>query len=89
MKRINAVISGRVQGVGFRASTRRKARQLNLTGWVKNLENGDVEAVIEGPEREVDEMLDWLETGPSMAHVEIIEVEEEEPEMLDRFEIER
>jgi acylphosphatase len=89
MKRVHAGISGNVQGVGFRASTRRKARQLDLTGWVKNLPNGNVETVIEGPEKDVEEMLEWLKTGPSMAHIENIEVEEEEPEMLETFEIER
>lgn len=53
---------------------------MNLTGWVQNLENANVEAIIEGPEREIGEMLDWLKTGPSIAHVEDIDVEEEEPE---------
>lgn len=89
MKRIHARISGKVQGVGFRASTRRKARKLGLTGWVRNLEDGDVEAVIEGTEESLEEMQEWLRKGPSLAHVEKLETEHEEPEGLEDFKIKR
>lgn len=89
MKRVHAEISGNVQGVGFHASTRRKARQHDLTGWIKNLSNGNIETFIEGPEQDVEELLKWLETGPSMANVENVEIEWEEPEGLKRFEINR
>lgn len=89
MKRVHVLIKGKVQGVGFRASTRRRAKNLELAGWVKNLDNGDVEAVFEGSEENVDEMLDWCKKGPSLAKVVDVKVEEEEPKVLESFEIKR
>jgi len=83
------VISGNVQGVGFRASMRRRARNNDVTGWVKNLENGNVEAVLEGEEDDVAKVMDWARKGPSIANVRDIELEEEEPEYLETFEIRR
>jgi acylphosphatase len=65
----HVVISGRVQGVWFRASTKDKADELGLTGWVKNTARGDVEAVFEGEECTVREMLDWCWRGPPLAKV--------------------
>lgn len=86
MKRVHVVISGKVQGVGFRASTRRRANNLELAGWVKNREN-DVEAVFEGEKENIEEMLEWCQKGPSLARVMDVEVEEEEPEILERFKV--
>lgn len=63
-------ISGRVQGVGFRHFTVQRARELNLTGWVKNLSDGTVETVIEGSKENVDQMIDKLKQGPGSARVE-------------------
>jgi acylphosphatase len=65
----HVVISGRVQGVWFRASTKEKADELGLTGWVKNTARGDVEAVFEGEEEVVRAMLDWCWRGPPLAKV--------------------
>ena len=63
-------ISGRVQGVGFRASTVAEARRLEgITGWVRNLADGRVEAVIQGPREKVDALVKWCRTGPSSAEV--------------------
>lgn len=71
------LISGRVQGVGFRYFTRENARELGINGWVKNLRNGDVEVVLDGPADKVEKMLERLKTGPRSAKVEQIrEVEE-------------
>jgi acylphosphatase len=67
--RVHVVISGRVQGVFFRASTGEKADELGLTGWVRNARDGDVEAVFEGEEGAVDEMLAWCHRGPPLAKV--------------------
>jgi acylphosphatase len=67
--RMHVVISGRVQGVFFRASTAEKADELGLTGWVKNTPDGSVEAVFEGEEGAVDEMLAWCHQGPPHAKV--------------------
>ncbi len=67
--RVHVVISGRVQGVFFRASTAEKADELGLVGWVKNTPEGDVEAVFEGEEGAVAEMLAWCHRGPALAKV--------------------
>jgi acylphosphatase len=63
------VVTGRVQGVFFRASTRDEARQLGLKGWVKNLPDGRIEAVFEGPKEAVGRMLLWCCHGPPGAEV--------------------
>jgi len=63
------IIEGRVQGVWFRESTRRKAAALGLTGWVRNRPDGTVEAVVEGPEQEVEELVSWCRIGPPSARV--------------------
>lgn len=89
MKRVHLWISGNVQGVGFRASTRRRAKNNNVTGWVKNLEDGRVEAVFEGEEDNVAEVMDWAREGPAIASVEDLELEEEEPKYLEIFEVKR
>ena len=72
-------ISGRVQGVWFRESCREQAVALGVTGWVRNLSDGRVEVVLEGPEAAVDRVVQWCHDGPSRAHVERVEVQVEEP----------
>ncbi len=67
--RCHVRIDGRVQGVCFRMDTRRAALERSLTGWVRNLPDGRVEAVFEGTEVNVKSMLQWCETGPPLAHV--------------------
>jgi acylphosphatase len=63
-KRLHVLISGRVQGVFFRAATREQADRLRLRGWVRNLPDGRVEALFEGEEAPLEEMLDWCHQGP-------------------------
>ena len=77
MKKVRAhvLVDGRVQGVCFRMDTRRAAFDRNLTGWVKNLPDGRVEAVFEGDEADVKSMIQWCETGPPIAHVTRVAVE--------------
>lgn len=82
-------ISGRVQGVGFRAATRRTAVSKDVRGWVKNLADGRVEAVFEGQSEAVESMVEWAKSGPSTARVEDIDVTYEEPKTLEGFEIRR
>jgi len=77
MKRLHVVISGRVQGVFFRARTHDMARALLLTGWVKNRSDGSVEAVFEGEEDDLKAMLAWCRKGPPAAKVTRVEVNEE------------
>lgn len=71
------IISGRVQGVWFRANTRDKAEELGLTGWVRNTFDGNVEAVFEGEEDAVREMISWCRRGPPLAHVSDVKVDYE------------
>ena len=77
MKRVHVYISGRVQGVFFRAETERTARSLNLAGWVRNMEDGRVEALFEGEDKNVDQMLVWCHTGPPHARVDHVTMIEE------------
>jgi acylphosphatase len=66
---VHVIISGRVQGVWYRASTKQKAEELGLTGWVKNTVDGNVEAIFEGDESTIDEMVAWCWIGPPLARV--------------------
>ena len=78
MKRVRVRIHGRVQGVFFRAEARSRAESLGLAGWVRNAPDGSVEALFEGDPVRVDSMVEWCRRGPSGAHVNEIEVLEEE-----------
>jgi acylphosphatase len=73
--RLQAVVHGRVQGVNFRYYTRQQARQLGVTGYVRNLWDGTVRVVAEGTRRNVTRFLNWLHKGPSMAVVEKVDVQ--------------
>ena len=68
------LISGRVQGVWFRANTKNKADELGLSGWVKNTIDGKVEAVFEGDGKNIFNMIEWCSKGPSNAKVSKIEI---------------
>ncbi len=78
-ERVHATISGRVQGVSFRDSTRQEAENLGLTGWVRNTEDGSVEAIFEGDSDAVNQMVEWCKSGPSSANVEEVSTEREAP----------
>ena len=85
MIRYRVLVSGRVQGVNFRASCQWMAVQHGVTGWVRNLADGRVEAVFEGPEEDVRYLLDWARRGPRLAAVSDVAVAAEQPEGLDTF----
>jgi len=87
MERIarHAFVRGTVQGVAFRWYARERARELGLVGWIRNLEDGRVEAWIEGDSGAVDEMLAWLRRGPPAARVAGVEVVEEALSSFERF----
>jgi len=87
--RAHVYVTGRVQGVFYRATTRDEARERGADGWVRNLEDGRVEAVFEGPVETVEAMVEWCHEGSDRAHVETVEAEYGEPEGLDGFEIRR
>ena len=81
------MVSGRVQGVFFRDSVRRRAEAAGVAGWVRNTEDGAVEAVFEGDPQAVDELVEFCRRGPSRAEVAAVEVLEEDPEGLSGFEV--
>lgn len=72
--RAHLYVSGDVQGVGFRWNARQRAQELGLTGWVRNLHDGRVEAVFEGPEEKVREAVNWCHKGSRPARVDDIDV---------------
>ena len=76
--RARIVVTGRVQGVFYRAETAARAKRLNVTGWVCNLPDARVEAVFEGEEANVQDMIDFCRHGPADAHVTGIDVRREE-----------
>lgn len=85
--RAHAFVSGTVQGVYYRATTRETAREVGVDGWVRNLDDGRVEAVFEGDRASVEEMVDFCHEGSPAATVLDVEVDYEEPRDLDGFEI--
>ena len=76
--RVHLIVSGRVQGVFFRAEAQEKAKELGVFGWVKNLSEGRVEAVFEGERDKVEEMVKWAKKGPPGAIVNDLNVVWEE-----------
>jgi acylphosphatase len=76
MRRIHAIVSGRVQGVSYRASTASEARRLGVVGWVRNRPDGTVELEAEGPEETISQLLAWCAQGPPSAAVSNVEVED-------------
>ena len=87
MVRKRVLVTGVVQGVFFRDTCRRVAGQQGVTGWVRNLRDGRVEAVFEGTAESVDRLVEWSRRGPAEAEVTAVTVEEEPPEGLSSFEI--
>ena len=87
MVRNRVLVSGRVQGVFFRDTCRRVAEQHGVAGWVRNLPDGRVEAVFEGPADQVRRLVEWAHAGPRMAVVDQVAVEAETPEGLAGFRV--
>lgn len=77
------IITGRVQGVGFRQATHQKARQIGITGWVRNRKDGTVETMIQGDPPSIEAMIEWLRHGPMLAKVTHLEIEEADGEFED------
>lgn len=73
--RLHAIVRGRVQGVGFRATTQHEARKRGLSGWVRNLVDGDVEVDAEGDRTHLEAFLAFLHRGPRGAHVDGVDVQ--------------
>ncbi len=86
--RVRLVVSGLVQGVGFRSFIQRTALDLGLSGWVRNREDGKVEAVLEGSADAIAKAVDACKTGPSRSTVGKVEFSGEKPEGLSGFRVE-
>jgi acylphosphatase len=89
MRRVRVHISGHVQGVFFRTSCADLAERLGLSGWVRNVEGGGVEAVFEGTESAVEQMLSWCRDGPPLARVDRMGSVDEAPTGASGFRITR
>ncbi len=74
MVRVHLRVYGRVQGVFFRSTMRDVAKELGISGWVRNLPDGSVEAVVEGERRKVEKIIEWAHRGPPLARVEKVSV---------------
>ncbi|RMF75805.1 MAG: acylphosphatase [Alphaproteobacteria bacterium] len=74
-KRVHLLVSGKVQGVWYRASTREEAVKLGVTGWVRNLPDGRVEAVAEGSREQLEQLISWCRQGPPAARVDDVTVD--------------
>jgi acylphosphatase len=85
--RRRVTVHGDVQGVFFRETTRRRATEAGVSGWVENRPNGTVEAVFEGPAEAVDELVDFCRQGPTAASVDRVDAREESPEGLSGFHV--
>jgi len=85
--RRHVVVHGNVQGVFFRDSTREEAERRGVAGWVRNRSDGSVEAVFEGDSNGVEALVDFVKSGPSRADVDRVDVDEEQPEGLNAFDV--
>jgi acylphosphatase len=88
-KHYNLRITGKVQGVFFRASSRDTARDLGLSGFVRNEPDGSVYAEIEGPPEKLDRFVEWVKQGPRRANVAQVDIEEAGVKGFERFEVDR
>ena len=75
MTRVSVIVHGRVQGVAFRHCTSQRARELKVTGWVRNLPDGAVEGLFEGDDSSVADLVEWCRSGPPAARVDRLEVQ--------------
>lgn len=75
--RVHVFVSGRVQGVFFRTETQKKAKKFGVSGFVRNLPNGRVEAILEGEREKVEKVIKWTRRGPFFAKVNKVEIKEE------------
>ncbi|MBI3026572.1 acylphosphatase [Candidatus Woesearchaeota archaeon] len=87
MMSLHITVSGRVQGVFFRANIREKAAELGLKGYTKNLNDGNVEVVAEGNEEKIKELIEFIKKGPGIAKVKDIKIKNKEPENFKSFEV--
>lgn len=87
MKHLNIKVFGKVQGVFYRHSAKEKAGLLGLAGFIQNTDDGSVYLEVEGEDGDINDFLTWCKTGPQLAQVEKIDVQENQPQNLSVFEI--
>lgn len=87
LKHLNILVSGRVQGVWFRASTQLKAREFGLSGFVKNVADGNVYIEVEGTGDNLTRFVEWCKKGPELARVDQVNIQEDELKNFQSFEI--
>ncbi|KHK98942.1 hypothetical protein LK09_08880 [Microbacterium mangrovi] len=87
MRRVHAIVTGEVQGVGYRYSMRRVADETGVAGWVRNRPDGCVEAEIEGTASQVEAMVDWMRHGPHFARPASVRTTDVPPTGADGFDI--
>ena len=89
MPTFQLLIKGKVQGVFYRSTARHKARELNISGWIRNTNEGDVEAMISGEDKNLKLFIEWCKTGPAEADVTDVTVTQQPPMTFNSFEIKR
>ena len=89
MPTVRLIIKGNVQGVFFRAAAREMAEKTEITGWVRNTSEGDVEIMATGTERQLDLFIDWCHHGPPKATVSEVIADHEEERSFDKFRVVR
>lgn len=87
MPTVHILIKGKVQGVFFRATAREEAEKLALVGWVKNTQEGNVEAMVSGTDEQIKQFLDWCHQGPPKATVTQVIVTPKQDQVFKRFEV--
>ena len=87
MPTIHLIIEGKVQGVFFRATARDVAEELGITGWIRNTEEGTVEATLSGAREQLNEFVKWSKKGPERAVVTDVKVTEKEEEKFESFRV--
>jgi acylphosphatase len=87
VQRRRVVVQGRVQGVFFRETARRRALEAGVAGWIRNAPDGSVEAVFEGEPEAVERLVSFAREGPRGARVDWVDIASEEPEGLSGFEV--
>ena len=87
MKCVHLIVSGKVQGVFFRANTQKKSLELGLHGYAKNLPDGNVEVVAQGDEEKINELIQFIKNGPGISKVKEIKIKHKELENFNKFEI--
>ncbi|MEH3089276.1 MAG: acylphosphatase [Microbacterium arborescens] len=87
MRSVHVIVGGRVQGVGYRYSLRLEAERAGVAGWVRNRSDGSVEAVLEGTDAAVDDVLAWMAGGPPGAHVDGAQVTDVDSAAMRGFEV--